>query len=149
MAKTPLTTHTFGKRCTEELWLGDRNSKKGDDAKSEDSNTTTTGTAGAHVGEVTAPQDSTAPSKGASIGAHVSEILQQAFYPARSVEELLAAHPVDDAIWSQTNTSDLSIDTANSAELIAGIHITEGSTYAFDRLDRYRLWKQISLSGNR
>ena len=57
----------------------DRNSKKGDDTKSEDSDTTTTGTAGAHVGEVTTPQDSTAPSKGASIGAHVSEITQPAF----------------------------------------------------------------------
>ena len=36
---------------------GDRNSKKGDDPKSEDSNTTISGTAGAHVGEVTTPQD--------------------------------------------------------------------------------------------
>ena len=61
---------------------GDRNSQKGDDGKSEDSNTTTTGTAGAHVGEVTTLQDSTAPSKGASIGAHVSEIAQPAFCPA-------------------------------------------------------------------
>ena len=61
---------------------GDRNSKKGDHAKSEDSNTTTTGTAGAHVGEFTKPQDSTAPSKEASIGAQVSEIAQPAFCPA-------------------------------------------------------------------
>ena len=51
----------------------------------------------------------------------------------------MAAHPVDDDIWSHTNPSDVSIDTANSAELIAGIHITEGSTYAFDRLDPYGL----------
>ena len=94
---------------------GDRNSKKGDDSESEDNNTTTTGTTGAHVGEVTSPQDSTAPSEGASIGAHVSEIAQPVFYPARSVEELLAAHPVDDAIWSYTNPSDVSIDTASSA----------------------------------
>ena len=93
---------------------GDRNSKKGDDSKSEDSNTTTTGTAGAHVGEVTAPQDSTAPSKGASIGAHVSEISQPTFRPARSIEELLAAHPIDDAIWSHSNPSDMSIDTATA-----------------------------------
>ena len=28
---------------------------------------------------------------------------------------------------------------ANSAELIAGIHITEGSTYAFERSDPYGL----------
>ena len=51
----------------------------------------------------------------------------------------MAAHPVDDAIWSHTNPSDVSIDTVNSAELIAGIHITEGSTYAFERLDPYGL----------
>ena len=118
---------------------GDRNSKKGDDSKSEDSNTSTTRTTGAHIGEVTTPQDSTAPSKGSSIGAHVSEILGLTFCPAQSVEELLAAHPVDDAIWSHTNLSDVSIDTVNSAELIAGIHITEGSTYAFDRSDPYGL----------
>ena len=57
----------------------DRKSKKNDDMKFEDSNTTTTGTADTHVGEVTTPQDSPAPSKGASIGAHVSEILQPTF----------------------------------------------------------------------
>ena len=45
----------------------------------------------------------------------------------------MAAHPVDDAIWSHTNPSDLSIDTANSAEIIAGSHITEDSTCAFER----------------
>ena len=53
--------------------------KKGDDSKSEDKDSTTTGTAGAHVGEVTTPQYSTTPSKGASIGAHVSEIAELAF----------------------------------------------------------------------
>ena len=52
---------------------GDRNSKKGDDNKPEDSNTTTAGTAGAHVG------DSTAPSKGGNTGAHVSEMSQPTF----------------------------------------------------------------------
>ena len=113
--------------------------KKGDDSKSKDSNTTTTSTAGVQVGEVTTPKDSTTPSKGASVGAHVSEISQPAFCPAQSVEELLVAHPVNDAIWSQTNPSDVSIHTANIAELITGIHITEGSTYAFDRSDPYVL----------
>ena len=38
----------------------------------------------------------------------------------------------------------MSIDTANSAELIAGIHITEGLTYAFERLDPYGLLDMIS-----
>ena len=57
----------------------DRNSKKGDDGKSEDSNTTTMGTTGTHVGKVTTPQDSTAPSDRTSISAHVSEITEPAF----------------------------------------------------------------------
>ena len=118
---------------------GDRNSKKGDDAKSEDSDTTTTCTADAHVGEVTTHQDSTSPRKGASIGAHASEISQPTFRPARSVEELLAAHPVDDTIWSCSNPSDVSIDTANSAEIIAGSHIMERSTYTFERSDPFGL----------
>ena len=118
---------------------GDKNSKKGDDSKSEDSDRTTTGTAGAHVGKVKTPQDSTTPREGASICAYVSEIAAPVFCPARSVKELLAAHPVDDSIWSHSNPSDVSIDTANSAELIAGIHIMEGSTYTFDRLDPYGL----------
>ena len=51
----------------------------------------------------------------------------------------MADYPVDDAIWSHTNPSGVSIDTTNNAELIAGIHITEGSTYAFDRSDPYGL----------
>ena len=102
---------------------GDRNSKKGDNSKPEDNNTTTSGTTGAHVGEGTTPQDSTAPSKGASIDAHVSETSQRVFCPTRSVEELLVAHPVNDAIWSRSNPSDVSIDTSNSAEIIAGSHI--------------------------
>ena len=103
---------------------GDKNSKKGDNSKSEDKDSTTTGTTCAHIGEVTTPQDSTTPSDGSSIGAHVSEFTELAFCPAQSVEELLAVHPVDDATWSHTNPSDMSIDTANSAEIIAGIHIT-------------------------
>ena len=66
------------------------------------------------------------------------------FCPAQSVEELLVAHPVDDIIWSHTNPSDVSIDMANSAELIAGIHITEGSTYTFHRSDPYGLLNTTS-----
>ena len=81
----------------------------------------------------------TAPSEGASIGAHVSETLQRTFRPAQSVEELLAAHPVDDAIWSHTNPSVVSIDTVNSAEIIAGSHITEDLTYAFERSYQFGL----------
>ena len=42
---------------------------------------------------------------------------------------------------------DVSIDTANranSAELIVGIHITEDSTYAFERSDSYGLFDTTS-----
>ena len=56
----------------------------------------------------------------------------------------MAAHPVDDAIWSGSNPSDVSIDTANSAELIAGIQITEGSTYTFHRSNPYGLLNTTS-----
>ena len=38
----------------------------------------------------------------------------------------------------------MSIDTTNSAEIIAGIHITEGSTYTFHRSDPYRLLSATS-----
>ena len=51
----------------------------------------------------------------------------------------MVAHPVDDAIWSHSNPSEVSIDTVNSAELIAGIYITEGSTHVFDRSDPHGL----------
>ena len=74
----------------------------------------------------------------------LTSLAQPEFCPPPSVQELLAAHPVDDAIWSHINPSDVSIDTANSAELIAGIHITEDSTYAFDRSDMYRLLNTTS-----
>ena len=51
----------------------------------------------------------------------------------------MVAHPVDDAIWSCSNPRDVSIDTANSAEMIAGSYITEGLTYTFERLYSFRL----------
>ena len=56
----------------------------------------------------------------------------------------MAAHPVDDAIWSRTDPSDVSIDTANSTEIIAGSHITDSLTYAFERLDLFGLIDTIS-----
>ena len=52
---------------------------------------------------------------------------------------MFAAHPVDDTIWSRTNPSDVSIDMANSAEIIAGSHITDGLTSAFERSDPFGL----------
>ena len=122
-----------------------KNSKKGDDTKTEPSDTSTSGTAGAHVGETATPKDTTVPSEGGSIGAHVSETSQRPFRPARSVEELLAAHPVDDAIWSNSNPSDVSIDTANSAEILAGSHFTEDCAYAFERSYPFGVTDSLSI----
>ena len=39
--------------------IKNKNRKKGDDSKTEDKDNNTTGTAGAYVGEVTTPEDST------------------------------------------------------------------------------------------
>ena len=61
---------------------GDNNGKKGNDSKPEDKDNNTTGTAGAHVGEVTTPEDSTAPSNGSSIGDHISEVVDHKFWPS-------------------------------------------------------------------
>ena len=48
------------------------------------------------------------------------------------------------AIWSHSNPSEVSIDMANSTELIVGIHIQEGSTYAFEWSDLYGLLDKTS-----
>ena len=112
---------------------GDKNLKKGSSSKSEDKDSDNTGTAGSHMVDVTTPQDSTAPSNGSSIGAHVSETKKPIFCQARSVEELLAAHSVNDAILSHTNPSDVSIDTTNSVEIMARSHIMEEHTFTFCR----------------
>ena len=53
---------------------GDINRKKRDDLKSEDNDNNTTGFSGAHVGDATTPEDSTASSGEASTGAHVLEV---------------------------------------------------------------------------
>ena len=49
------------------------NKRKGGDPKSEDKDSITGGTAGAHVADTTTNEDTTIPSGGASLGAHVSE----------------------------------------------------------------------------
>ena len=42
------------------------------------------------------------------------------------MEEILGAHLIDnDDFWSNTNPTDVSIDTANSEEMMTGSHITE------------------------
>ena len=52
----------------------DKNRKKGDETKSEDKDNSDTSTTGAHVGETITSQDSSTPSNGSSIGAHVSDV---------------------------------------------------------------------------
>ena len=46
----------------------------------------------------------------------------------RTVEEILGAHPIDDTFWENTNPTDVSIDTVNSEEQMAGSHITKFHT---------------------
>ena len=68
---------------------GNRNEKKEDDSRSRDKDNNTTGTAGAHVGDVTTPKNSTAPSREVSIDIHVLEATEQPSRLTRSVEDLL------------------------------------------------------------
>ena len=60
---------------------GDKDGKKGDDSKSEDKNNNIISVVGAQVGNVTTPEDSTTPSGGSSIGAHILEAAKQASWP--------------------------------------------------------------------
>ena len=107
----------------EKKW--DKNRKKGDEAKSEDKDYNNTGTAGTHVEETSADQDAGATSDGSSIGAHVSDVTKTNVPSTQNVQELLAAHPVDDPIWDHTDSCDILVDTVNSAEAMAGSHIVE------------------------
>ena len=111
---------------------GDKNGKKGDEAKLEDKDNNNTCNTGAHVGETTTPQDSSTPSNGLSIGAHVYDVTKPDVWPAQSIQDILAAHPIDDSIWSHPNVCDISINTVNSTEALAGIHTGE-STYTLHR----------------
>ena len=55
----------------------DINRKKGDDPKSDNKDNNTTCTLGAHFGDVTTPEDSTARSSVSSIGAHILDVAKQ------------------------------------------------------------------------
>ena len=71
---------------------GDKNLKKGDEAKSEDKDNNNTCTVGVHVGETTAPQDSSIYSNILIIGAHVSDVTKPNVQPARSVHMIYYQH---------------------------------------------------------
>ena len=104
---------------------GDKKGKKVDEFISEDKDNNNTDTADAHVGEITTPQDLSAPSNGSSIGAHVSDITKADIWPARSVQDILATHVINDCIKDPTDTCVVSIDTVNSTEALAGSPIVE------------------------
>ena len=103
--------------------------KKGDDPKSEDKDNIRGGTAGVHVEDTTTNADTTTPSGGASLSAHVLETSQATSCPLRTVEERLGSHPIDDNFWYSTNPADVSIDMVNSGEQMVGSHITEFHTH--------------------
>ena len=106
---------------------GDKN--KGAESKFEDKDNITGNTAGAHVEETTTTEESTLPNGTPSIGAYVSEINIQSSNSLHTVEDILGAHLVDnDDFWGNTNPTDVSIDTANSEEMMAGSHITKFHT---------------------
>ena len=105
------------------------NKRKGDDKKSEEKDSNTGGTAGAHVEDTTTNENTTAPSERASLGAHVSETNQALSHQSRTVDKILGAHPVNDDFWDNTNPTDVSIDTANIEEKMAGSHITKLHTH--------------------
>ena len=96
-----------------------------DNPKSEDKDNVTSCTAGAHVEDSTPNEDTTAPSGEANLGAHVSEISQATSPPPCTIEDILGAHPMNDTFWENTNPTDVSIDTVNNEEQMAGSHITK------------------------
>ena len=102
--------------------------QKTDDPKSEDKDNTTSGTAGVQVEDTTTNQDTTTPSGWTSLGAHVSETSQATSRPLHTLEEILAAHTIDDDFWDNTNPADVSVDMVNSEEQMAGSHITKFHT---------------------
>ena len=106
-----------------------RNKRTVDDTKSEDKDSNTGNTAGAHVEYTTTYENTTASSGGASLGAHVSETSQATSRVSRTVEELLGAYPVDDNFWDNNNPADVSINTVNSEEKMIESHITKFHTH--------------------
>ena len=72
MARYPSTQYSNSKPANQR---GDKkwDKRKGDELKVEDKDSNTGDTFGAHVEDITTTEESTAPSRGPSIGAHVSE----------------------------------------------------------------------------
>ena len=107
--------------------------KNGDQSKTEDKDSITGNTAGAHVEDTTTTEESTPPSGKAIIGFHVSETNEHLLNSLRTVEEILGTYPVDnDNFWGNTNPTDVSINTVNSKETMGGSHIIKFHTSKYD-----------------
>ena len=89
-------------------------------------------------------EESTAPSGGASLGAHVSKTSQAPSRPSRTVDETLGAYPVNDDFWGNTNPTDVSTNTANSEDMMAGSHITKFHTHEHEEPVTTELLNKIS-----
>ena len=60
-------------------------------------------------------------------GSRVTRITEHHFSPATTVEQLLAAHPNDDAIGDNTDPCNVSLDDTSGIEDLANVDVTEES----------------------
>ena len=60
-------------------------------------------------------------------GSGVTKITKHHFQPAATVEQLLAAHPNDNAIWDNIDPCDVPLDDTNGTEDLANVNVTKGS----------------------
>ena len=72
------------------------NKRKEDDPKSEDKDSNGCGTAGAQVEDTTTNEDTTAPSRGASLGTHVSETIQASSCQSHTVDGIIGTYLIND-----------------------------------------------------
>ena len=78
-----------------------------------------------HVQDNTTNKDTTVSSREANLSAHVSETNQATSPTSRPIKQILGAHSIDDDFWENTSPTDVSIDSVNSEEQMAGSHITK------------------------
>ena len=103
--------------------------KKGDGSKSEDKDSITGNTADAHVEDTTTTEEFTPPNRTPSIDVHLSETNVRSSNSLRTVQEILSVQPIDDdEFCGNANPTAVSINTANSEEMMTGSHITEFHT---------------------
>ena len=122
-----------------------RDKRKGNDSKSEDKDNNMGGTTGAHVEDTTTTEESTAPNKRASIGAHFLKKNQESSRPSRIVDEILGTHSMDgDEFLGNTNLGDMSIYTTNNKEMMTGSHITQQLTCKYQGPNRPELLGAVS-----